>query len=172
MTAGCSPACSWRGWSRLVSLRRHVGPFVLAQVATRLEGIPASRMTELQRLTGAAVLPYHFGRATTYAGIGGMGVLLAGGAASLPGLRWFSVALLGFAALFFLSYAAGGLSRHLPKPHTPGFVSANSAALGRAGSSAFAKPPFGSPTGWRGYALGLVLELFHCGLLYGVVAVA
>ena len=50
------------GWSHCAGM---CGPFVLAQVATRLEGIPASRMTELHRLTGAAVLPYHFGRATT-----------------------------------------------------------------------------------------------------------
>src|SRR3954452_8205311 len=107
------------GWSHCAGM---CGPFVLAQGAPRLEGIPASRMTELHRLTGAAVLPYHFGRATTYAGIGAMGALLAGGVAALPGLRWFSVALLAFAALFFLSYAVGGFMRHMPKPQMPGFA--------------------------------------------------
>ena len=63
------------GWSHCAGM---CGPFVLAQVATRLEGVPASRMTEFHRLTGAAVLPYHFGRATTYAGIGAAAALLAG----------------------------------------------------------------------------------------------
>src|SRR3954469_23477710 len=86
------------GWSHCAGM---CGPFVLAQVATRLEGVPASRMTELHRLAGAALRPSDFGRATTYAAIGGLGALLAGGAASLPGLRWISVALLVFAALFF-----------------------------------------------------------------------
>ena len=140
------------GWSHCAGM---CGPFVLAQVATRLEGIPASRMTELHRLTGAAVLPYHFGRATTYAGIGGTGALLAGGAASLPGLRWLSVALLGFAALFFLSYAVGGLVRHLPKPQAPGFACGRSSA-GPSGSAASpsrcsAARPVGAAMlwGWR-----------------------
>ena len=40
------------------------------------------------------------------------------------------------------------------------------------GVSGFAKPLFGSPTGWRGYALGLALGFIPCGLLYGAVAVA
>ena len=156
------------GWSHCAGM---CGPFVLAQVATRLEGIPASRMTELHRLTGAAVLPYHFGRATTYAGIGAMGALLAGGVAALPGLRWFSVALLGFAALFFLSYAVSGLLRQLPRLQAPGFaVRAQHRWAERV--SAFARPLFGSPTGWRGYGLGLALGFIPCGLLYGAVAVA
>lgn len=156
------------GWSHCAGM---CGPFVLAQVATRLEGVPASRMTELHRLAGAAVLPYHFGRATTYAAIGGVGALLAGGVASLPGLRWISVALLVFAALFFLSYAVGGLMRHLPQAQAPGFA-ARAQQRWAEGVSGFAKPLFGSPTGWRGYALGLALGFIPCGLLYGAVAVA
>ena len=142
------------------------GPFVLAQMASRLERIPASGMSEFHRLIGAAALPYHLGRATTYAGIGAVAALLTGSLGNLPGLRWLSVVLLGFAALFFLSYAVSGLTRWLPSADGPA-QRWWSARIGR-----FARPLFGSPTGWRGYALGLALGFIPCGLLYGALAVA
>ncbi len=142
------------------------GPFVLAQVTARLEQVPVARMSELHRLTGAAVLPYHLGRATTYALLGAVAALVAGHVGALPGLRWVSVALLAFAALFFLGYAVKGLSAWLP------------AGEGRIRRwwgervSRFAKPLFGNPTGWRGYGLGVALGFLPCGLLYGAIAVA
>lgn len=46
------------------------GPFVAGQVVARLEARPAADMREFHRLTGAALLPYHLGRTTTYAGSG------------------------------------------------------------------------------------------------------
>ncbi len=66
------------------------GPFVLAQAACRLEGIPASGMREWHRLSGGALLPYHLGRITTYAAMGGavgglLGLLPQGGFARLAG---------------------------------------------------------------------------------------
>jgi len=142
------------------------GPFVLAQVSTRLEHVPASRMSEFHRLTGAAVLPYHFGRGTTYALIGAVAASVAGHVGALPGLRWLSVALLAFAALFFFGYATKSALAWLPR---------------RGGSfqrwwgdrvSRLARPLFGNPTGWRGYGLGMALGFIPCGLLYGAVAVA
>ena len=53
------------------------GPFALSQVAARLERIPAERMTEWRRLAGATLLPYHLGRATTYAVLGAVGGVVA-----------------------------------------------------------------------------------------------
>jgi len=142
------------------------GPFVLAQVTARLEQVPVARMSEFHRLTGAAVLPYHLGRATTYTLLGAAGALVAGHVAALPGLRWVSVALLAFAALFFLGYAAKGLSAWLPK---------GQGRLQRWWGervSRLARPLFGRPTGWRGYGLGVALGFIPCGLLYGAIAVA
>ena len=142
------------------------GPFVLAQVTARLEQVSVARMSEMHRLTGAAVLPYHLGRATTYALLGAVGAAVAGHVGALPGLRWVSVALLAFAALFFLGYAVKGLSAWLPSGE------------GRFRRwwgervSRLARPLFGNPTGWRGYGLGLALGFIPCGLLYGAIAVA
>lgn len=142
------------------------GPFVLAQVTARLERLPVERMSELRRLTGAAVLPYHLGRATTYAGIGAAGALVAGHLGAFPELKWLSAALLAFAALFFLGFAVKGLAAWLP---------ASGGTFGRWWGervAAAARPLFGNPAGWRGYALGVALGFIPCGLLYGAVAVA
>ncbi|NUB26433.1 sulfite exporter TauE/SafE family protein [Azospirillum brasilense] len=142
------------------------GPFVLAQVTARLEQVPASRMSELHRLAGAAVLPYHLGRGTTYTLIGAAAAAVAGHVGALPGLKWLSVALLAFAALFFLGYAVKGLTAWMPK--------LDGAVQRWWGDrvSRLARPLFGNPTGWRGYGLGLALGFIPCGLLYGAVAVA
>ncbi|SMH56497.1 sulfite exporter TauE/SafE family protein [Azospirillum agricola] len=146
------------------------GPFVLAQVSARLEHVPAARMSELHRLTGAAVLPYHLGRGTTYALIGAVAASVAGHVGALPGLRWLSVGLLAFAALFFLGYAAKSLAAWLPRLRI-----ASGAPFQRWWGdrvSRLARPLFGNPTGWRGYGLGVALGFIPCGLLYGAVAVA
>ncbi len=142
------------------------GPFVLAQVTARLEQVPVAGMREFHRLTGAAVLPYHLGRATSYALLGAVGAVVAGHVGALPGLRWVSAALLVFAALFFLSAAVKGASAWLPV--------GEGRFRRRWGErvSRLARPLFSNPTGWRGYGLGVALGFIPCGLLYGAIAVA
>lgn len=145
------------------------GPFVLTQTAARLEQVPAARMTEFHRLAGAAALPYHAGRATTYAGLGAAAAAVAGHVGALPGLRWLSAALLALAALFFLAYAVRGLGIW------GGGTAGGDGRLGRwwaARVTAVARPLFADPVGWRGYGLGLALGFIPCGLLYGALAVA
>ena len=142
------------------------GPFVLAQVSARLEHVPAVRMSEFHRLSGAAVLPYHFGRGTSYALIGAVAASVAGHIGALPSLRWLSVALLAFAALFFFGYATKILTAWLPGTRSPALRWWSDRV------SRLARPLFGNPVGWRGYGLGVALGFIPCGLLYGAVAVA
>lgn len=141
------------------------GPFVLSQVAARSESLPAARMSEFRRLTGATLLPYHLGRASTYAGLGGLAGGLAGAVADWSDIRLVAAALLALAALFLLGMAvprlrmlAGGCgngqnwwSRHMIR---------------------LARPLFVSPTGWRGWSLGVALGFIPCGLLYAALAAA
>jgi len=142
------------------------GPFVLSQVAERQKAIPASRMRDFHRLTGAALAPYHLGRATTYMALGALAALFAGGLIDLAGLKWLSAALLLAAALFFLAYGLERLGVRLPgqAPAGDGWWSRH---VGR-----FARPLFASPTGLRGYLLGILLGFIPCGLLYGAITVA
>lgn len=141
------------------------GPFVLAQVGARLERVPAAGMREWHRLAGAAAAPYHLGRATSYAALGGLAGGLTGGLATLPALRHLAASLLALAAAMFLLGALRqvglwpglGVGGAAPAPGWVGRV------LG---------PLFAAPVGWRGYALGLGLGFLPCGLLYGALAAA
>lgn len=141
------------------------GPFVLSQVAARLEGTPASRMREWHRLSGGALLPYHLGRATSYALLGGAAAGLTGLVTSASrGLHWLSAALLLAAAVFMAGLALPSLKRLLSRDAGGGAWGGPLARL--------AGPLFGRPIGWRGYLLGVLLGFIPCGLLYGALAAA
>lgn len=141
------------------------GPFVLSQVAARLEQVPAARMSEWHRLSGAALAPYHLGRATTYAGLGVVAGLAAGVLAGWGGFRFVAAGLLVLAALFLLGMAVPRLKALLGG----GAVGESwwSRHIGR-----LVRPLFATPTGWGGYALGLALGFIPCGLLYAALAAA
>ncbi len=149
------------------------GPFVLAQTVSRLEARPAAQMREMHRLAGAALVPYHLGRATTYAALGAAAAALAAGTIHVTGLRWVSAALLILAALFFLGYglrAVGGRWAGWQRLRLlPGDVGINplTRRLHR-----FVGPLFARPVSWRGYLLGVSLGFLPCGLLYGGLAAA
>lgn len=147
------------------------GPLVLGQTVARLEATPAAGMREIDRLFGAALVPYHLGRMTTYAGLGAAAAALAGGVADGAGLRWLSAALLATAALLFLGYALQRLGAVLPRFVTPWLSRGGESWWGRTiGRSV--RPLFRRPVGLRGYALGLALGFLPCGLLYGALAAA
>lgn len=142
------------------------GPFVLQQAADRAQSVPAARMSEFTRISGAMLLPYHLGRLTTYAALGAGVAALAGSLARLSWFGWLPPLLLGLAALLFLAVALerlGNLAR-LPVPAIripwSGWVSRAATPLLRGGGML------------RGYLLGLVLGFIPCGLLYGAFAAA
>lgn len=132
------------------------GPFVLGQVMAGADD--ARRYGEWRRLGGAALAPYHLGRATTYAALGAG----AGGAtalfASTTGFAWLSSSFLVAAAMLLVAQAAGlALGRAVPW----------SGALSR-----LATPLSGSHTAASRYGLGMLLGFLPCGLLYGALAAA
>jgi sulfite exporter TauE/SafE len=55
----------------LVHCTAMCGPLVLGQVADRLARVPCRRMRERDRLTSGMLWPYHLGRISTYAVLGG-----------------------------------------------------------------------------------------------------
>lgn len=143
------------------------GPFVLAQVMTRMETVPVREMTSLRRLTGAAVAPYHLGRATTYTALGAVAGALAGRFVQIGGLKPVSGVLLSAAALLFAGYALRRLGLLMPALALPGGAGRLTARL-----AGVAKPLFARPVGVRGYLLGVLLGFLPCGLLYGALAAA
>ncbi|NVK19604.1 MAG: sulfite exporter TauE/SafE family protein [Methylocystaceae bacterium] len=146
-------------------------PFVLSQVTARLETVKLDQMSEFKRLTGAALIPYHLGRMTTYIFLGFSVGLLAQGVIQFSGMKWISAGLLILATVFFLGYALKRLG--VSFPNIP-FIGANqkqesSLSLGM---GKLLKPFFARPTGLNGYFLGLGLGFLPCGLLYGALAAA
>jgi len=135
------------------------GPFVLAQAAATADGALGGGI--LRRLSGAALLPYHLGRALGYGLLGA----LAGGAGALlaqaAGLRWIAALLLLLAAILMLSQASARLAKLLPRlpaPSLPRWLDAPLRGL------------LAAPQGWRGVRLGLLLSALPCGLLYAALA--
>ncbi len=140
-------------------------PFVLAQAGARA-GLATSDGL-LQRLSGAALLPYHAGRMLGYATLGA----LAGGSAGLltqvTGLRWLLAGLLVAAAAMMALQAGARLpERWRPGLHLPTLPGPGAKLVG------VIAPLLAAPTGWRGVGLGLALSALPCGLLYGALAAA
>ncbi|MCC7271682.1 MAG: sulfite exporter TauE/SafE family protein [Alphaproteobacteria bacterium] len=139
------------------------GPFVLAQVSAGLEGAGPEYGT-IRRLAGAALLPYHLGRFTTYVLLGALGGALSGRAVVGTGSPWLTAGLLAVAALAFIAWSVEPFARLRLRT---GWTAR--AASRFAGPLA---PLLGRPTGARSYTLGVVLGLLPCGLLYGALAAA
>jgi sulfite exporter TauE/SafE len=128
------------------------GPFVVAQSLARIDGLG------IERLKGVLLAPYHLGRATSYIAIGG-GLGAVGGAVSgLSGLNHALAAFLVLAAGLFVLQAIGR-------------APSGSGAVGRR-VAALVRPLVATPTGLRGYALGVGLGFLPCGFLYGAFAAA
>ncbi|MCC7046009.1 MAG: sulfite exporter TauE/SafE family protein [Alphaproteobacteria bacterium] len=150
------------------------GPFVLAQVGARVLPMktPAASPSygELARLRGAMLVPYHLGRATSYAALGALAALVAGGLAAFVQLPWIAAGLLLATAVVFLAAGLRGVVPGLAA--LPGIARAG--AVLRAGESLarFTRPLWTAPLGWRGYGLGVALGFSPCGLVYGAVAAA
>jgi len=135
------------------------GPFVLTQVTARLETIPLERLSESHRLRGAALLPYHAGRLTTYSLLGAVAAGLAGAWHNAFWIKGVSAGLLVLAALLLIGYAWPALRLRTP------------AGVPWAGwIERRAQPLFRAPVGGYGYALGVLLGFIPCGLLYGALA--
>lgn len=134
------------------------GPFVLAQVTSDARQRPADAYGEWQRLAGAALLPYHAGRLTTYAALGAAAGSVTALFVATSGFAWISAILLAVAAGLLIAQALGlafGKDSPLSGPLTR-----------------LAAPLFLAHRLSGRFALGLVLGLLPCGLVYGALAAA
>lgn len=132
------------------------GPFVAAQV-----GCGSKCDTQLQRLSGVALLPYHLGRMTTYMTLGVIAALLSKQILGTPLQHWLAVCFLVVAGVVFIMSA-------LPK--RSGKAMAH--PMGVSSSiSLIAAPLMRNPRGARGYMLGAMLGLLPCGVIFAALMV-
>ena len=144
------------------------GPFVLAQTGETMAGLKIGS-GELRRLAGAALLPYHTGRAFTYILLAVLLSLPLQLMAQLPQLRFIPAVALLLGAVLFLLLGFRGLRGTLESGVLGGGPLGDrwGSRLGR-----IAKPLFAKPWGWRGVGLGMVLGFLPCGLLYAAIGAA
>lgn len=139
------------------------GPFVLAQTGETMARLQIGS-GELRRLAGAALLPYHAGRAITYILLAVVLSLPLQLVSQLPQLRFIPAVALLLGALLFLALGFRGLRGSLES----GLLGAGiGSSLGR-----IARPLFARPWGWRGVSLGMLLGFLPCGLLYAAIGAA
>jgi hypothetical protein len=144
------------------------GPFVLAQTGETMAGLKIGS-GELRRLAGAALLPYHTGRALTYILLAVLLSLPLRLMSKLPQLQFIPAIALALGALLFLMLGFRGLRGSLEGGWLGGGSLGDGwgSRLGR-----IAKPLFAKPWGWRGIGLGMVLGFLPCGLLYAAIGAA
>ncbi len=133
------------------------GPFVFSQVVADT-GSTSVNYGEWQRLAGAALVPYHLGRLTTYTALGGLVGAITALFVATTGFAWLSAAMLALAAALMILQALG---------LTLGATSPLSGLISR-----LTRPIASSSAAANRYALGLVLGFLPCGLLYGALAAA
>ncbi len=136
------------------------GPFVMAQVASN-EPKP---QTLFARVKGAALLPYHLGRITTYIGLGVLGAAASQYIIGTPIQRGIAFILLSLAGLLFVASAIPSLRQLL------GF-SSPSKLSGYIGQhiGKIARPFFAGTSNMRRWLLGVILGFLPCGLVMAAV---
>lgn len=139
------------------------GPFVLAQ-AGACASLPGPTLV---RARGSMLLPYHLGRMTTYAALGGLVAWGGRAVTGIAGVSWILAFVLALAALLFVHQGLAGLFPQLAGGTGGTLVQALSRRL-----TAPLRPLFARPIGINGYLLGLALGLLPCGLVYAGLASA
>lgn len=134
------------------------GPFVLGQVAADADRVTGS-YGEWRRLAGAALMPYHLGRLTTYTALGAIAGGMTALFAATEAFGWISGALLVAGAALMLMQAAGLASGVGSSP-------AGSLLTRLSGGLAVSAHPAAR------YALGAVLGFLPCGMIYGALGAA
>lgn len=133
-------------------------PFVSMQVKARLDQTDSKNMSEFTRLKGSLLLPYHFGRLTTYVFLGFIAATLIG----FVHFQWKTVSgyILIAAAVLILLAVFIPQFKILKSIQLPRFINRRIAPL------------WLNPTGIRGYLLGMILGFIPCGLLYAALTAA
>lgn len=133
------------------------GPFVLVQVGSSLTDRSLGDFGILGRLRSGVLPYYHLGRATTYGALGSAAASVNGLISSVVNDHWILVVGLGLAAFIFALVAFGGW-----RPKGGRLAEWVARALGPLSKHRATVP--------MSYAIGLLLGLLPCHLVYAALA--
>ncbi len=145
------------------------GPFVLTQVGNRLGQISINDATTFKKLSGIALLPYHFGRITTYCFIAILSALLTHNLKNITAFKQVAGILLIIGALIFFNSTIAKIKLPFKIPKRISFKSANKTPLISLKIRNLINSLFLNPTGLKNYFLGILLGFIPCGLVYGAI---
>lgn len=136
------------------------GPFVAAQIRPG-----NSNISYIKKLSGIALLPYHFGRMTTYIFMGVIATLLSKQIIGSAVQQFLAVVFLFIAGVIFISSAAPKISfwQNI-------FTSAISSGVGNI-IGGLAKPLFNNNNVVKRYILGVLLGFLPCGLIFAMLMI-
>lgn len=135
------------------------GPMVMAQVTSHIGNMPIEKSTELTRLKGALLIPYHLGRMTTY--------IFLGIVSSVFGKTLINIWNPIGAILLILAGIGFILSSH-PKLKNMINISA-SGIFNTQPTKNLYKKLSQSPYGINGYLLGVLLGFLPCAMVYSAL---
>lgn len=139
-------------------------PFVFAQTASSLAD---NRQGAFGRLRGAALLPYHLGRVTTYAALGVIAAGFSGFFAASTMMPTVSATLMIFAGILFFANAAPSARISMLPLGAQRAVRQFGGKLGEV-----ARPFFAGRSAYHRYALGVTLGFLPCGLVAAALLAA
>ncbi len=145
------------------------GPLVVGQVVGRMDTLASHEMTEMKRLQGAILLPYHLGRVSTYVLCAALAAVLLAQVKNFSAFKYIAFFMIISAAMVFLTSAVGGFLPKLGRVLSPQLLSECLPVNVLHWLNSKAKFLASSPLGWRGYGLGLLLGFMPCGLVYGAL---
>lgn len=131
------------------------GPFVLS-IASCGNGHGPT----LQRTKGLELLPYHFGRITTYAFLGALATIVTTHLTGLLKVSLLPVVFLTLGGVLFLLQFFGIEMLAVNLPSLPRFMEKTVTGLSQ------------YPLGVNGYFLGTILGFLPCGLLFSALLIA
>jgi sulfite exporter TauE/SafE len=163
------------------------GPFVLTQVGNRLNKIDINHATHFKKLSGLALLPYHFGRITTYCFIGFVSSLLSINLRNIVAFKGLAGFILIIAAVIIFNSTIAKIKLPFRIRHNSGSRHpSESWDLRKVGRDPSFRWDDGfeltkkiknlinflflNPSGFKNYFLGILLGFIPCGLLYGAIA--
>ncbi len=137
------------------------GPFAFAQTtASKAATRAPAGGNILTRVKGAALMPYHLGRITTYTALGVAAATFSGFFADSAVFRTVAVAMMVLAGTLFLGSAVPGLRTSLLPNSFNRMVLGLGTKLGDV-----ARPFVAGQTPLHRYALGVTLGFLPCGLV-------